>query len=167
MAGRVKTWVWVVVGVFVVGILFVIAMAGAGFYFFARNIEATTATTETAAAEFDAVRARFKGQLPLIELDERGRFLKTNTDRPEPGDARRPESLHVLAYDPDDGGMVKVTVPFWLLRLKMNGSTIDLSGNRVRLEDLKLSVEDLERYGPSLVLDQTSAGGDRVLVWSQ
>ena len=53
MAGRVKTWVWVVVGVFVVGILFVIAMAGAGFYFFARNIEATTATTETAAAEFD------------------------------------------------------------------------------------------------------------------
>jgi hypothetical protein len=37
----------------------------------------------------------------------------------------------------------------------------------VRLEDLKLSVEDLERYGPSLVLDQTNAGGDRVLVWSQ
>jgi hypothetical protein len=62
----VKTWVWVIVGVFVVGILFVIAMAGAGFYFFARNIQATTVTTENAAAEFDAVRGRFKGQRPLI-----------------------------------------------------------------------------------------------------
>jgi hypothetical protein len=167
VAGKVKTWVWVVVGVFVVGILFVIAMAGAGFYFFARNIQATTVTTENAAAEFDAVRGRFKGQRPLIELDERGRFLRTNTDRPERPDAPRPEALHVLAFDPDDGDLVRIRVPFWLLRLKMDGSTIDLSGRRVRLEDLKLTVEDLERYGPSLVLDQTSDGGDRVLVWSQ
>ena len=167
MAVKVRTWVWVVVGVMVVGILFVIAMAGAGVYYFARHIDATKATPEVAATEFDAVRARFKGQRPLIELDERGRFLRSNTDRPEPANAVRPDALHVLAFDPDEEGMVKVTVPFWLLRLKMGGSSIDLSGNRVRLEDLKLSVDDLERYGPTLVLDQTSAGGDRVLVWSQ
>lgn len=167
MAGKVKTWVWVVVGIVAVGILLVIAMAGAGFYFVARNIEATQATPEAAASEFDAVRARFKGQRPLIELDERGRLLRSNTDRPAPGDAPRPEALYVLAFDPDDGGMVKMTVPFWLLRLRMDGATIDLSGNRVDLEDLKLTVEDLERFGPTLVLDQTGAGGDRVLVWSQ
>ena len=35
------------------------------------------------------------------------------------------------------------------------------------LEDLKLSVEDLERFGPTLIVDQTSADGKRVLVWSQ
>ena len=167
MAVKVKTWVWVVLGVMAVGILLVIALAGAGFYFVARNLEATTATAETAATEFDAVRSRFKGQRPLIELDERGRLLRSNTDRTARPDAPRPEALHVLAFDPDDGGMVKITVPFWLLRLKMGGSTIDLSGNRVDLEDLKLSVEELERLGPTLVLDQTSAGGDRVLVWSQ
>jgi hypothetical protein len=167
VAVKVKTWVWVVIGVMAVGVLLVIAMAGAGFYYFARNIEATQATAEVAATEFDAVRARFKGQRPLIELDERGRLLRSNTDRPAPPDARRPDALYVLAFDPDDGGMVKVTVPFWLLRLKMGGSTIDLSGNRVQLEDLKLTVEDLERFGPTLVLDQTNAGGDRVLVWSQ
>jgi hypothetical protein len=37
----------------------------------------------------------------------------------------------------------------------------------VNLEDLKLTVKDLERYGPSLVLDQRSRGGDRVLVWTE
>ena len=28
------------------------------------------------------------------------------------------------------------------------------------LEDLKLTVADLERYGPTLIIDQTSAGRD-------
>ena len=167
MAVKLKTWIWVVFGVMAVGILLVIAMAGVGFYFFTRNIEATTATPEAAASEFDAIRARYKGRRPLIEVDERGRLLRSNTGRTPPADAPRPEALYVLAFDPDDGGMVKVTVPFWLLRLKMRGSTIDLSGSRVDLEDLKLTVEELERLGPTLVLDQTSAGGDRVLVWSQ
>jgi hypothetical protein len=35
------------------------------------------------------------------------------------------------------------------------------------LEELKLTVADLDRLGPSLVLDQANEGGDRVLVWSQ
>ena len=167
MAGKLKTWVWVVIGVVAMGILGVIALAGAGAYYFARNIEATNASPEVAASEFDAIRARFAGQQPLIELDERGNLRKANTDRPAPPDARRPEGLHVLAFDPDDGGMVKLRVPFWLLRMQMGGGTIDLSGRRVDLEDLKLTVEDLERFGPTLELDQTSTGGDRVLVWTQ
>ena len=167
MAVKLKTWVWVVIGIVAVGILGVIAMAGIGAYYFARHIEATQATPEVAATEFDAVRARFAGQRALIELDEDGRLRKANTDRPAPPDAQPPDALHVLAFDPDDGGMVKVTVPFWLLRLQMGGGTIDLSGNRVDLEDLKLTVEDLERFGPTLVLDQANSGGDRVLVWTQ
>jgi hypothetical protein len=61
---------------------------------------------------------------------------------------------------------VKVTVPFWLLRMKMHGN-IHFGGNRVTLEELKLTVADLDRLGPSLVLDQANEGGDRVLVWSQ
>ena len=35
------------------------------------------------------------------------------------------------------------------------------------LEDLRLSVEDLERFGPTLIVDHASADGNRVLVWSQ
>ena len=167
MAVKVKTWIWVVVGIVVAGILLVIAMAGAGLYFFSQNIKARTVSSETATTEFDAVRARFTGQKALIELDERGNFLRSNTDRPVAGNPKSPETLYVMAFDPDDGSLVRVTVPFWLLRMKMKGTRIDLGGSRMDLEDLKLTVEDLERFGPTLVLDQKSEGGDRVLVWSQ
>lgn len=167
MAVKIKTWVWVVVGIVVAGILLVIALAGAGLYFFSKNIKARTVSSATATSEFDSVRAQFTGQKALIELDERGNFLRSNTDRRAPDNPKRPETLYVLAFDPDDGDLVRVSIPFWLLRLKMNGATIDFGGNSMDLEDLKLTVEDLERFGPTLVLDQKNEGGDRVLVWSQ
>jgi cytochrome c-type biogenesis protein CcmH/NrfG len=43
MAGRVKTWVWVIVGIAAVGILCVIALAAAGIYYFTQHIEAPRA----------------------------------------------------------------------------------------------------------------------------
>ena len=166
MAAKLKTWIWVIVGIIAVCILFVIAMAGAGFYYVSRHVDTTRATPAAAQQEFDAVRARFQGVTPLIELDAKGDFLRAHTDRDAPAGASRPENLYVMAFDPDDGGLVKVTVPFWLLRMKMN-STIHFGSRGVTLEELKLTVEDLDRLGPSLVIDQTSEGGDRVLVWSQ
>jgi hypothetical protein len=51
--------------------------------------------------------------------------------------------------------------------MKMRGTTIDFNGNKMNLEDLKLTVEDLERFGPALIVDHRSGSGERVLVWSQ
>jgi hypothetical protein len=167
MAVKARTWIWIIVGVIAVGILCVIAMAGAGMYFVAQNVQARTVSSDTAAGEFDTIRKLFAGQKALIELDERGNFLRSNTDRPAPPNPTRPQKLYVLAFDPDDGRLVRMSVPFWLLRMKTNDARIDFSGNRVDLEDLKLTVEDLEKFGPSLILDQRNEGGDRILVWSQ
>jgi hypothetical protein len=166
MAVKVKTWIWIVVGVVAIGILGVIAMAGVGFYFFAQHFDTHSATAVSAARDFEEVKARLAGQTPLIELDERGRYLRSNTDRKTVVNARPPESLYVLAFDPDDERVVKVTIPFWLLRLKTRG-TIDFNGRRMDLEDLKLTVEDLERFGPTLIVDHRASSGERVLVWSQ
>ena len=44
MAGKVKTWVWVLLAIVVIGILGVIAMAGVGLYFFSQHIETKTAS---------------------------------------------------------------------------------------------------------------------------
>ncbi|HEX2456855.1 MAG TPA: hypothetical protein VHI99_24365 [Vicinamibacterales bacterium] len=167
MAGKIKPWIWIVAGIFACGILCVVAIAGAGFYFFTRHVETHETSPAAAARDFEQVKERFSGQKPLIELDTKGRFLKSNLDRPAPPNATRPKDLYVLAFDPDDGRIVKVSIPFWLLRLKMRGATIDLNGNRMDLEDLKLTVEDLERFGPTLIVDHSSASGDHVLVWSQ
>lgn len=167
MAGKVRTWVWVVAGIVVVGILCVVALAAAGIYFFSRNINTREASPAMAARQFEEVKTKFSGQRPLIELDERGRLLRTNPDRPEQQDVRRPHTLHVLAFEPDENRIVQVNIPFWLLRFKTGNQTIDLNGNRMDLEDLKISVEDLERMGPTLIVDHTMPGGERVLVWSQ
>lgn len=167
MAGKVRTWVWVVVAIVVVCILGVVAMAGLGFYFFSRHIDTRAASPASAAREFDEVREQFTGQKALIELDDRGRFRKGNTDRPAAGRTNPPENLYVLAFDPDDGRIVRVTVPFWLLRLKAGGTSIDFNGNRMDLEHLKLTVEDLERFGSTLIVDHKTPDGERVLVWSQ
>jgi hypothetical protein len=167
MAGKVKTWVWVVLAVIVVGVLAVIAMAGVGLYFFAQHFDTKAATPSAAARAFEQVTVRFPGQKPLIELDERGRYLRSNTDRQPALDAKSPDELKVMAFDPDDGRIVEVKIPFWLLRMKMKGTTIDFNGRRMDLEDLKLTVEDLERFGSALIVDHRSASGERVLVWSE
>jgi hypothetical protein len=167
MASKVKTWVWVVVAIAVVGMLGIVAMAGIGFYLFSRHVETRAASPASAASEFEEVKARFREQKPLIELDDRGRFLRSNPDRPARPDAR-PDQLTVLVYDPDEGGrIVRISIPFWLLRLKLGGTTIDFNGGRMDLEDMKLTVEDLEQLGPSLIVDHATPEGERVLVWSQ
>ena len=166
MAGKIKTWIWVIVSIVVICILGAVAVAGMGYYFFTKHFDTKVTSPASATVEFEQVKAQFTGQKPLIELDERGRFLRANPDRPGRADTRRPDQLYVLAFDPDDERIVKVTIPFWLLRLKPRG-TIDFNGGQVELEDLKLTVEDLERFGPTLIVDHKSSGGERVLVWSQ
>jgi len=167
MAGKVKTWVWVVLGIVVIGVLGVIAMAGVGLYYFSQHINTKAASPATAAHEFEQVKIRFTGQKPLIELDDHGRYLRSHTDRTPPVNVQPPDSINVLAFDPDDGRIVRVSIPFWVVRMKMRGATIDLNGNHMNLEDLKLTAEDLERFGPTLIVDHKNTSGERVLVWSQ
>jgi len=166
MAGRVRKWVWVVAAICALGFICVVAVAGAGFYFFSRHIQTSVVSPATAAAQFEEVKARFREQEPLIELDDRGRFVRSNPVRAERAKTR-PDQLSVLVYDPAEGGrIVRISIPFWLLRLKPS-TTIDFNGGRVQLDDMKLSVEDLEQLGPSLIVDHATTDGERVLVWSQ
>jgi hypothetical protein len=167
MAGKVKTWVWVLLAIVVIGILCVVAMAGVGLYFFSQHVQTRAASPAKAAQDFEQVKIRFAGQKPLIELDDHGRYLRSHTDRTPPPNVKPPESINVMAFDPDDGRIVRLSIPFWLVRMKMRGATIDLNGNHMNLEDLRLTAEDHERFGPTLIVDHRNASGERVLVWSQ
>jgi hypothetical protein len=165
MAGKVKAWVWVVIGIVVFGILAVVAMAAAGLWFVRSHVDIRSTTTAAATEDFQSIRQRFVAQKPLIELDEHGTFLRANVDRPN--GTQRPQTLNVMAFDPHDEKVVRLEVPFWLLRLKGSGGRFDIGRNNVDLARMRLTVEDLERYGPILILDQKDNDGSRVLVWSQ
>ena len=154
VAGKVKTWVWVVVGIAVVGdprrrrhgrrrVLLRLAA----------HRTRKAATRRAPPREFDAVKARFTGQKPLIELDERGRFLRSNTDRPAPATAPA-RKLYLLAFDPDDeaarAGDGAVLAAADEAEQRHHRLQRQPDGSR----GPELTVEDLERFGPTLIVDQ-------------
>jgi hypothetical protein len=165
MAGKVKTWVWIVIAVVVVGILSVVAMAAAGLWFVKSHIDIRSTTSAVASEDFQTIRRRFATQKPLIELDEHGTFLRANVDRP--AGTARPQTLNVMAFDTHDEKVIRMELPFWILRLKGGGGRFDIGRRNVDLARMRITVEDLERYGPILILDQKDVDGSRVLVWSQ
>jgi hypothetical protein len=162
---RVKTWIWVVVGVIAIGILGIVAMAAAGLWFVRSHVDVHQTTSAAAMSDFASVRARFATERPLIELDERGDFIRANTDRP--AGTVRPQTLNVMAFDPDEEKVIRMALPFWLLRLKSGGSHFSMNGEAVDLAKMHLTVEDLERFGPALILDHQDRKGSHVLVWSE
>jgi hypothetical protein len=167
VAGKLKTWIWIVLGVVIACVVTAVVVAGSAFYFLSKQFETHSATVASATREFESAKARFRGQKPLVELDRDGGVTRANTGQAATTDARAPEHVVVMAFDPGEERIVRVTLPFWLLRLKNRHGSIDFNGKQMDLEDLKLTVADLERYGPTLIIDQTSPDGTRVLVWSQ
>ena len=90
-------------------------------------------------------------------------------DAPAAAPGQRVEALHVIVWDPDKRKVVKLNMPFWLLRMT-KGKPIRLSSNDDAdggAVTLKITAEDLERRGPGLILDHKEASGERVLVWAQ
>jgi len=162
---KIKTWVWVVVAIVGVGILGIVAMAATTLWFVRSHVDVRETTAAAASSDFDAVRARYASQKPLIELDEHDELVRANTDRPS--SSVRLQSLNVMAFDPKDEKVVRVEIPWWVLRLKSGGNRISMGGDNVDLAKLQLTVEDLERFGPTLILDHQNRRGARVLVWSQ
>jgi len=163
---RVKAWVWVAIGIAAFGIICVILLAAVGIWVLHTHVNIQPTTVAAAMSDLQTIRDRFASQKPLIELDDRGNFVHANTDRP--AGTQRPESLNIMAFDSRQDRVVRVDIPFWLLRLKTHGTMVDLGGGGdIDLAKLRLTVEDLERFGPTLILDHTDTNGSRVIVWSQ
>lgn len=166
MATR-KTWIWIIVITLSVCVVGMLAVAGAGVYFVASHFDTRQASSSEAFQEFDRARAPFKDQKPLFELDQRERPKLTRELSSLPSVAAKPDYLWILAFDPDrDGRIVKVNLPFWLLRLGKKNIKID-HGRGFDLDRLNIDVNDLERIGPMLLVDYRSTSGERVLVWTK
>jgi hypothetical protein len=72
-----------------------------------------------------------------------------------------------MAWDPDDRKLVRVKVPFWVLRLTHPGAQLKFGTDEIDLEHLKVTIEDLERHGPGLILDHREPNGSHVLLWAE
>lgn len=159
-----RKWIWVVVGVLFV--VCVLAIGGLIFAvtFFRQNMTMTPMSEQAAASEFDAILARFPGQQPLIQLvDGRPEYAPERAAR---ASSTVPlKTMHVVAWDDNEGQLVTFSLPFWLLRLK--SGPIQLSAYSQGWDDrgVSFSVEDLEKYGPGLLMDLSEAREGRLIIW--
>ena len=166
MALTKKTWLWMIAAVLGVGVIGIIAIAGMGVYFVSKHVDAARSTGVEASRAFDAVRSRYK-DAPLLELDTAERVRLRQPIASVPSGRTRAEHLWILAWDPADERLVKMSLPFWLMRL--GGRKIDFINpeHNIDFDRLKLNVQDLERIGPTLLLDHKVSTGQRVLIWTQ
>jgi hypothetical protein len=165
MAPSKKTWLWIVLALLGLCVIFVIAIAGAGLYFVSHHVSTRTSTTAEALSAFDAARAPFKDLPPVYEVDERERVKQVRRIADLPDGKTRAQHMQVLVWDSEREKLVKVSVPFWVLR--MGHQKIDIANSPFELERMQLDVKELERVGPLLLLDLRSRGGQRVLIWTQ
>lgn len=151
--------------VIAIGALIFVAVVAVGLaaMFFIRATELTTADQPRADEVWRDIRGRFPDARPILEVREHQ--TATLTREPPPHPAARPlESIHIAAWDSGNARLFRMTLPFWVLRLKSGAITI---GEGAYAQHLDLTVEQLERYGPSLLVDHQAPDGNRVLVWTE
>src|SRR5262245_7489796 len=166
MSDKKKTWIAIVVAVLIVAGMLGIAFIGGVVYVFGRHVDAQFVSADRASDEFQRERQRFAGQQPLIEFADHDQSIihqRTAASRTEL------QTLRILAFDASAGKLVRMSVPFWVLRMapsrhfSFRNDYIEFETDRV-----SLTLDDVERAGPGLLLDGRSRrNGGQVLVWTE
>jgi hypothetical protein len=156
-----RTWVKVTLGGFALIAVAFVALAGTGAYFVLRHMEKRTGAETEAVQAIDAVKARFGPRPPLVEVaDPRRGDIRIN--RPTDASSARVNTIHVINWKSDTGELIRTDVPVWLMRF----STVNIASQLgIAPVKFRLTVDDVERYGPGILVDYGSPGAFRLLVW--
>lgn len=140
------------------GALFVVVVVvvATGVYMVRAAFQTQETTAQQAEVAFNEVRARFKGVTPAFTL-EIGKGPQLNREPPTTAPAQAPSAVRGLVFDLQSRRLVRVNLPLAFIRM---------TSGPIRFNDIELRVEDIERYGPTLLLDQDSPEGDPLLVWT-
>jgi hypothetical protein len=162
-----KRWVTVVLGVFLaLGVLGMVAV-GSIVYFVTSNIQSEPIAQSDLNERFARERQRFSGRQPLLELRDHGSVVVHRPQPTEPA-AHPPRSVRVMVYDPDDERITNITIPFDVIRWMPSGRfSISSAGPGIDWERSNLTIGDLERFGPGLILDHEDPRDIRALVWAE
>ena len=150
---------------FGLGVVCVIALAGAGMYFLRSHVSTRTSSPAEAFRTFDQAKAAFKDQAPLFEIDDREQLKASRKLSDLPAGKARAENMYVLVWSPEKEKLVRLSLPFWVLRL--GRQKIDVGSDVFDVREMDIDVKQLERAGSLLVLDHRDRNGQRVLIWTQ
>lgn len=146
-------------------------LAAAGLLVSWRLLSRWSSLSSAGAAEAEAVFSReleLAGPGPAYMRLTPGGEIVVSRDLERAGPAPL-RVLHLVAWEPAEGRLLRIDFPFWFVKLK-TGSAVNLgtlgaalAGDWRRL-DLRVSPGDLERRGPGLVLDHRRPDGARLLL---
>lgn len=166
MAKR-RTWLWILVGCLAVCVIGVVAIAVALGVFVSNHVSAGRTTSIEAGKAFDQAQAAFKDVRPLFELDQLERPRMTRRLEDLPAASERPRQMWILAWDPDEERLIRMSLPFWVLRLGRQKVNVMRQESGFDLERLDLDMNELERVGPLLVFSHRLNSGERVMIWTK
>ena len=151
-------------------VLIVLAAGAAiGFSIFAvlvyRAVTIEQADRGEAARRFAAVRAALPQGPPVLQIDNAGNVVRRETPRSTtPLEIRR---LCVLVYYAEGQRLVSADAPFWFFRIKGPAAQYALRDTGLDLERLGVTPDELQRYGPAVLIDRMQPNGDLLLVWTE
>ena len=152
-----KTWISIVVAVLAISGLAIVALVGGSVYWIATHVDHEVTSSPDAATEFARERQRFATEQPVLEVSAG----ESPTIRRTPGSARRStgpmQTLHARFYDPEAGELTRADVPFWLIRAVNSLSFLPEMGS--------LTLEEIEKHGPGLLVNGTGKTGEQILIW--
>ena len=136
--------------------------------FFFGHHRSEQASAQTAEAEFQALRARFSDQRPLLDMRERRPLADVSQSR-----AGAPlHSFHTVIFDTRGQRIVRITVPYEFGRLfarrggfRWLGELTFLDDTEFDPEPIQLLVDQIERHGPGLIADYRHTSGGQFIAW--
>ena len=144
-------------------------VASAAVVFFARHHDSRPVSVEEASAEFAELQSRFVNQHPLLDMRER---------RARDGTASRTaaplHAFHTVIFDTRGGErLVRVTAPYWLARsfarhdgeFRWLGELTFFDDTEFDPEAIELTLSQIERHGPGLLIDYRHVSGGRFIAW--
>lgn len=161
-----RRWIPIVAGVAVACVIVAVGAMALTLSWVRQNMQITRSTEDAATEQFEHVRARYPGQQPLIQLvDGRPQYVVERASQTSTRTSL--SSVHVLAYDRDEGHAVTFSVPFWLLRMK--SGPIRISAYQQGWDDrgVSFNIDDIEKHGPGIIVDVTDRKEGRVLIWAE
>ncbi len=158
------TWKSIAISVGVIVVLLAIVCVTGLAIAFHQHTSAATVPRETAERLFNQERTRFGDATPMVTMGSHGAAVVHRPPATAP--LHELHTLHVMLYDPPTGKLVRTDVPAWLLELVSMGGHLRLTNLSLGGTGGLLTLDDLRRFGPGLILNYQDSNDSRMLVWT-
>ena len=162
-----RRWPYIVFGIAILLVFAFIGVVVVSVAWFQENMEVERISEGNAHDEFEKVLQKFPGREPLLELHNGvPRYTKAR-DEPPSAHGNSLTRLNILVWDPEEEHLARIALPFWLLRMKSDPIQFSAYASGLDEDGVDLRPEDIEKYGPGIILDTRTRDGERVLLWAQ